>query len=624
MKILKRSIALILCAVMLLSMCACGKKKDESSSKDDNSNTQVQAISYTDQPSAVTKSETVYVSIDSAGKTTATTVTDWLHTDKAKVKVYDKSDLADIKNVKTYADPVKEGDSIVWNMDTTDLYYTGTTTKEAPVSFDIKYSLDGKEMSAKDIAGKSGHVEVTITMKNNCYEDRTVDGRTQRVYLPVLAAGGTILPESTFTGIDVKNGLKFGDGTKQIAAVAGAPGLCESLGITKQDVKDIVGLELSDTFTISADTECFELSNIYFAVIPFTSLDLDLIAPDSVSGLVNNLAQIKKVFSCLENMDLSSIMNLLSGNAGTVEELTKTINEAIALYDKNKALLKLGSKYCTDDNMKALSSLASSLNDKDFAKGLELLSGTNLDAVIESLPEVSQNLEKIAPLLKNETLSKALEILSSSVMVKFFKELPALSESLSSIQKLLGNKDVMDAINTLSDPSVAAMLQKLPGVMKDVEALAPLMGDLQKDMSDPEVQKAVENLPQTMKAISKLLNTVDKNSDVIDKLVSFASDENVKELVEILGESDIDVEELSKKFSSLVDNADTVAANAKEWLSFGESYGVLTQSTDAQQTNVVFIYNTPTIDKPAVQEEKTEQEETHWYTRILDLFRRKD
>ena len=102
MKILKRSIALVLCAVMLLSMCACGKKKDESSSKDDNSNTQVQTVSYTDQPSAVTKSETVYVSIDSTGKTTATTVTDWLHTDKAKVKVYDKSDLADIKNVKTY------------------------------------------------------------------------------------------------------------------------------------------------------------------------------------------------------------------------------------------------------------------------------------------------------------------------------------------------------------------------------------------------------------------------------------------------------------------------------------------------------------------------------------------
>ena len=75
MKILKRSIALILCAVMLLSMCACGKKKDESSSNDDNSNTQVQAVSYTDQPSAVTKSETVYVSIDSTGKTTATTVT---------------------------------------------------------------------------------------------------------------------------------------------------------------------------------------------------------------------------------------------------------------------------------------------------------------------------------------------------------------------------------------------------------------------------------------------------------------------------------------------------------------------------------------------------------------------
>lgn len=622
---IKRAFALVLCAVMLVTTCACGKKEDTQSDSDITAqsaaaNTQK---SYTDVPSAVSKAETVYVSIDNSGKETGITVTDWIHTDKPQVRVEDKSDLENIRNVKTGAEPLKENDRLVWNMDTTDLYYSGTVNnKTLPVSIDIKYTLDGKEMTAQEIAGKSGHVEIIISFKNNCFKEVTVNGKTQRVYLPLLAAGGTILSESTFSSISVENGLSLGDGTKQVAAVAGAPGLCESLGISADELNEAVGLKLSDTFVISADTTCFEITNLYFAVIPFCSLDLDLVVPDSISGLTKNLDKIRKMFASLEKIDINDIMNILSGNVGSVSELTDTVNEALALYDKNQALLKLGSKYCTDDNLKVLSSLAEVMNDEDFVKGLSVLGSADLDKLAESLPDVAKSLEKLEPLLKDETLSKALEILSSSVMVKFFKQLPALSESLSTVQKLVGNQDFMNAIKTLSDPSVAAVMQKLPGLMDSFDALAPMLGDLQSDLSDPEVQKSIENLPETMKSLNKLLGTVEKNSDAIKKLVDFASDDDVKQLIDILSESDIDVNKLSNKLSSVIDNADETAACAKCWMEFGNEYGLFTQSVDNQQTSVIFIYNTPAVEKPAQKEVQTVKEETHWYDRILDLFKK--
>lgn len=622
MKKAKTAISILLCAAMLFSVCACGKKEEETVVQ--NTQAEAQQVEYTDVPTSVSKTETVYVSMDNSGKVTSTSVTDWIHTDKPQVQVKDKSNLTDIVNVKTNEAPKINGENIVWNMNTTDLYYHGKTNKAVPISFDISYSLNGKQMTAQEIAGKSGHAVITIKPKNSYFKECEINGIKRKVYLPVLVAGGAILQESNFTGIKVESGISVGDGTKQIAAVAGAPGLCESLGINKDDIKSLTGLNLTDTFVISADTSCFEISDFYFAAIPFCSINVELVAPDSVSKLAENLANLKKVFSCLENIDKSSIISIISGSIGSADELISTINSAMDLYSKNEALLKLGSKYCTDENLSALGNISELMSDEDFAKGLAALGKTDLSGLVSSLPEVTSGLEKIAPLLKNDTVSKALELLSSSVMVKFFKQLPALADSLASVQALVGNNAFINALNTLSDPSVAVVFEKLPELMTNAEALQPLLGSLQTDLEDPEVKSAIENLPKTVKDLNKLIETVNKNSDVINKLISFASDKNVKELIKILQSSDIDTKELEQKLNSVLNNTEDVVSSAKEWITFGKSYRLFTQSTEDQKTGVVFIYNTPAIEKAKIVEAKKEEKEVHWYTRILDIFIRKE
>lgn len=621
MKLIRKSIALLLCAAVLLCACSCSKKNDNTNTQPEPAAETEQAV-YTKQALNAAKSETVYISIDNSGKVTGTTVTDWIHTDSAQVRVNDKSDLNNIKNVKTGKIPDINGSDIVWNLDTTDLYYTGTTNKKAPVEFDIKYTLDGKEISAEEIAGKSGHAEIKIDVKNTCFKEVEINGKKQKIYLPVLVAGGTILQESQFNSIKVSGGISLGDGTKQIAGFAGAPGLCESLAMTREQMTKLIGINFTDEYVISADTTCFETTDFYFAVIPFCSLNVELIVPETISDLVNNFSKIKKVFGALEKIDISSIINLVSGSSVSTSELIGTVNDAMELYDSNEALLKLGTKYLNSENTQALTSLAKMLSDEEFAKGLSMLGGADLGKLVGSLPQVTQALQKLTPVIENESFSKALEILSSSVMVNFFKQLPAVAESLSSVQQLVGSSDFINALNTLSDPAVMAVFEKMPELMQNFENLKPLLTDLQKDLSDPDVQKCLENLPQTVEGIKKLTDTFEKNKDVINRLISFASDENVKELIEIMRSSDIDATELEKKLSSIIGAADEISGNAKEWIKFGKEYGVFTMSADNFDTNVVFIYNTPAIEKPEEKQEETDTREVHWYDRIINLFKK--
>ena len=58
----------------------------------------------------------------------------------------------DIENVKGKEKFTREDDgSLSWNAKGNDIYYEGKTDQEAPVSMDIKYYLDDKEVDGADL-----------------------------------------------------------------------------------------------------------------------------------------------------------------------------------------------------------------------------------------------------------------------------------------------------------------------------------------------------------------------------------------------------------------------------------------------------------------------------------------
>ena len=144
-------------SLLALSLAGCGKQKTTGNEiLDDARGTQTYVQqNYTTLAENVKKQETVYINLNSDGTVKKINVTDWLHTDTPQTVIEDVSSLENITNVKTLTPADIRDGKLYWDMDTTDLYYSGTTEKPSPLNITIRYFLDDVEMTAEEIAGKS-------------------------------------------------------------------------------------------------------------------------------------------------------------------------------------------------------------------------------------------------------------------------------------------------------------------------------------------------------------------------------------------------------------------------------------------------------------------------------------
>ena len=81
----------------------------------------------------------------------------------------------------------------MWNTDDTDVYYKGNTDKALPIDVKVTYALDGQEAALEDLIGKSGHLTVTVALKNNETGTVNVNGKDRTIVTPLITAVGVIL-----------------------------------------------------------------------------------------------------------------------------------------------------------------------------------------------------------------------------------------------------------------------------------------------------------------------------------------------------------------------------------------------------------------------------------------------
>ena len=468
----KRIVSLLLAAVLLLGAASCGKEAPQTVVPAVEKS-EVPQKTYSAAPASVRKAETVYVNLDNAGKAQTVSVTDWLHTDKGEVAVADKTDLANVADIKGAVTPVQSGDYLTWNMPTTDLYYKGTSDKKLPVDFTIEYRLDGKKMRADKIAGKSGRAEIRVSMKNTCEKDGA--------YLPVLAVGLLVLPEGVFSGVQVQNGLSIGDGAKQIVVGAGLPGMTESLHL-KEGAK-LGSIEISDSFSVTADTEAFSLDNLYFAVLPLCSTDLASLIPGSNEEAAQFFTQIEAILKAIGDLDLDRLLAVLSGEKLT--ELASMLTNAAAVYNKNEALLQVLSKYMTAENIENISKLLNALQDPATADMIEKLNNPLLRPLLSGMPELLESLEALTPVLNGLQTD-----LQDPEVKAALEAMPETLETLSALRQTLEeNEDLLKLLNSLASENVLSALQ----AFSDSADAQTLMTDLAEnaDALLPDLQKYV-------------------------------------------------------------------------------------------------------------------------------------
>jgi len=457
-------------SLLALSFAGCGKQKTTGNEiLDDAKGTQpyVQQT-YTTLAENVKKQETVYINLNSDGTVKKINVTDWLHTDTPQTVIEDVSSLENITNVKTLTPADVRDDKLYWDMDTTDLYYSGTTEKPSPINISIHYYLDDIEMSAEEIAGKSGNVKIQIDTSSALKKTVTIQGKSCDIYCPLLLVGGMILPEEHFSNIDIVNGTALSDGSKQVAFFTGVPGADESLGLSALNLSMLNSIA-AESFTITATVTDFELGNIMFAAVPLSAVGSIGTGslPESVDDIKGVLSDFEDVQTALNGLDINKMVSVLYGDSNKFEELIGSVNTAVRLYKENEKLLKTVSTYMTDENLQKLEKLANDLNATDLDAVSATLNDPAVAALLKVLPQLSSSLSEVSTLANdlNEVMP-ILQSLSNDMNDPEIKQsLENMPETLNELQGVLkaidDNKEVLEMINDLSSDDKAAQIDAL-------------------------------------------------------------------------------------------------------------------------------------------------------------------
>lgn len=480
-------------SLLALSLAGCGNQKTTGNEiLDDARGTQTYVQqNYTTLAENVKKQETVYINLNSDGTVKKINVTDWLHTDTPQTVIEDESSLENITNVKTLTPAdVKDG-KLYWNMDTTDLYYSGTTEKPSPLNISIHYFLDDVEMTAEEIAGKSGNVKIQIDVTSTLKKAVTINKKSYDIYCPMLFVGGMILPEDKFTNVNIVNGTALSDGSKQIAFFTGVPGADESLGLSELNLSMLNALT-ADSFTITATTTNFELGNIMLAAAPLSAVGSigTGTLPESVDDIKGVLSDIEDVQKALNGLDINKMVSVLYGDSNKFDELIGSVNTAVKLYRENEKLLKTVSTYMTDENLKKLEKLADDLSKTDLDAISATLNDPAVAALLEILPKLSSSLSEVATLAKDlNEIMPILQSLSNDMNDPEIKQsLDNMPETLNELQGVLktidDNKEVLEMINDLSSDDKAAQVDALMKTVNKYTTLDSLPEEKQQLLAE--------------------------------------------------------------------------------------------------------------------------------------------
>lgn len=238
----------------------------------------------------VKKDESVYLILNEDGSVKEQIVSEWLHSDSGFHGYEDKTVLTDVENLKSETQPRKTEDGLVWDTDERDLYYQSKSASvQVPVSAFISYRLDGRDISAEELKGRSGHLEIAVSLANNLGEEVTVNGKKRTVYTPFFTVCAALLPADSFQNVAAEHGMVQTDSKNTLACFLALPGLSESLGDLIPDGFGTIRDYLLDDLTISADvTDCAVPTFLFTAASSLEGLSDTLDEPE-LSGQMEKL-----------------------------------------------------------------------------------------------------------------------------------------------------------------------------------------------------------------------------------------------------------------------------------------------------------------------------------------------
>ena len=315
--------------------------------------------------SSFSKSETVYAVMNGNGSIKSTTVSEHLYSASGLANVTDKTTLTDIQNTESDAEFTQNGEELVWNTEDTDVYYKGNTDKALPIDVKVTYALDGQEAALEDIIGKSGHLTVTVALKNNETGTVNVNGKDRTIVTPLITAVGVILGGDA-SNVTAEHGMIESAAKSSVAAFVTLPGVKDSLSGLLPDEVDSIEDYLQDTVTVEADVTELTCPQVMVACATSTAalgtsnvFDLSSINDltdginqlnDAMSQLMDGASQLVDGTSQLANGVLALLdgANTLNNGAAALDDGLGQLTNGLDTLSANNAALNAGAQQVAD------------------------------------------------------------------------------------------------------------------------------------------------------------------------------------------------------------------------------------------------------------------------------------
>ena len=597
------------------------------------------------------------------------------------VNIFEDKDIVDygvyetVKNMNTM-DKINYSNGKITIQNSEDkLYYQGIMKQntEMPWTIKVRYKLDGVEYAPSELAGKSGKLEISISIKENknCKKNFFENYALQTVVqLDTNLCENIKSDEATMANVG---------GLKQLTYTI-LPG-------NEKDIK------------ITTDVTDFEMSEIQVNGINLNlGLDKDSIDTSSLTG---ELDKLKDAVNDLDDgaNELNNGAKKLDDGAVTLTDGIKTIQEGLDQLNSKSSSLTSGSS----EVLSALKTIQSSLNNvSTSSKDLKQLSSAStsiksgIDSLVNGLKTVDSSIDTYNSSLKKAGLNSASELaqknkqaLSALGITNTQRKLysaytsggsQAVSAELAKLAQA-GDSEAVELYKQVSAGNTDAVTQyvQAAGKLISVETLlkadasyiegsSKLINGIDAQMStssgqttlmsgavslqtnykkfDASIQDLVSSLNNLMANMTQLKNGINKLTDnyatldsgikeytsAVNKITNGYSKvyegaldlvsgthslyKGTTELTDGTGEFKGETSDLDSKVDDEVDSMiDNFAGGDFEVESF-----VSDKNTDVD--SVQFVIKTEAIKKEEVKVEEEKTEELNFWQKLLNLFRK--
>lgn len=478
------------------------------------------------------------------------------------VNIFEDKDIVDygvyetVKNMNTM-DKINYSNGKITIQNSEDkLYYQGIMKQntEIPWTIKVRYKLDGVEYAPSELAGKSGKLEISISIKENknCKKNFFENYALQTVVqLDTNLCENIKSDEATMANVG---------GLKQLTYTI-LPG-------NEKDIK------------ITSDVTDFEMSEIQVNGINLNlGLDKDSIDTSSLTG---ELDKLKDAVNDLDDgaNELNDGAKKLDDGAVTLTDGIKTIQDGLDQLNSKSSSLTSGSS----DVLSALKTIQSSLNNvSTSSKDLKQLSSAStsiksgIDSLVKGLKTVDSSIDTYNSSLKKAGLNSASELAQKN------------KQALSALGITNTQRKLYSAYTSGGSQAVSAELAKLAQA-GDSEAVA-LYKQVSAGNTDAVTQYvqaagkliSVETLLKAdasyIEGSSKLINGIDAQMSTSSGQTTLMSgavslqtnykkfDDSIQGLVSSLNNLMANMTQLKNGINKLTDNYATLDSGIKEYTS---------------------------------------------------------